>query len=420
MKVANKLFQRIGRKFWGAFGIPAPYFGLALTGSQIFGGDEQAGRLYTADPSGHSVVFSCIRLIADKMSEQKFAVTATFGQYKDEPSADHNGAMVLNRPVGISKPELMYAIVEGLIANGNAYLIPENNKRVRLVDWRNMKPPTRGAMYYEEKDPVKQVIRRYNLDEVIHLKYKLSPTGLTGTGPLVGSVLNDIIMDVQASQYTTTMLRNLGVPGIIATPELPDAGDFIDPDVADDVREKLDEQFSGAGKGRGFALRAPWKFFEPKGAMGRVDLRELRWVPEERICAAIGVPPAIISVGTGTEQTKVGATMDVLHEVLLLDCILPLADKIVAQLTEQLLPLFVNDRRYSLILDFSEDPAMQALQRRVLKEELEMAVAGYQAGIIGLEEARLIAHYTEPAPDDIYEEPALSQNQSTNPNDNAA
>ena len=417
MKATSKIFHAIGKKFWGAFGIPAPYFGLALTGSQIFGGDEQAGRLYTADPSGHSVVFSCIRLVADKIAEQEFALTASFGRLQDEPQNDHKAVMPFNRPIGISKPELIYAIVEGLFANGNAYLIPESENRVRLVDWRNMKPPTRGAMYYEEKDPVTQTIRRFPLESVIHLKYKLAPNGLVGTGPLVGSVLNDIVMDVQASQYTTTMLRNLGVPGIIATPDLQDAGDFIDPDDADDIREKLDEQFSGGGKGRGFALRAPWKFFEPKGAMGRVDLRELRWVPEERICAAIGVPPAVISVGTGTEQTKVGATMDMLHEVLLLDCILPLADKITAQLTEQWLPLLEKDRRYSIIVDFSNDPAMQSLSRRVLREELEMATAAYQAGVIGLEEARQIAHYTDPAPSDIYQEPALSQNQSPKPSD---
>jgi hypothetical protein len=46
-----------------------------------------------------------------------------------------------------------------------------------------------------------------------------------------------------------------------------------------------------------------------------LDLSALRNVAEERVCAALGVPAAVVGFGTGLEQTKLGATMRELRQL---------------------------------------------------------------------------------------------------------
>lgn len=399
-KGVNSSIGYVHQKFFG--GVPTPYFGLAITAGELFGviGEGGVGYMSARDPSTHSVVASAIRLLSDTISKSEFQV---FSELRDDPIVNHPAARGLNRPVGISKPELIYGIVDGLISNGNAYLIPESSTQLRLVDWRNVQPPRMGMMYYLERLPFSAGVIQHEIDSVIHLRYRRSPDGINGLGPLSGGVLGEIATDSIAQSYTNTMLRNLGVPGLIATPDLfsyNNSPEILDPQAADDIREKLDEQFAGSNRGKAFALRGPWKFFEPKGAMQRVDLRELRWVPEERILACIGIPPAVLNIGTGSEQTRVGATMESINESFLSDTVDPFADKITTQLTQQLMPLYAGPRYYYQI-DLSKLTSMANIERRVKKSQVEIASMAYSSGLIGLVEARTYIDYDEAPPSDI-------------------
>ena len=400
------------RKFWGG-SLPPPYFGLALTAGEVFGtaGVNGITFLYTTDPSRHSVVFSAIRLLSDTITSTEFQLGATFGSRKDEPSPDDAVAMALNYPELLSKSEMIYGIVEGLIANGNAYIIPESPSRLRLVDWRNMQPPRPGRLFYEERKPLTGVIVPWQLDQVIHLRYRRAPDGINGIGPLNGSALADMSTDIQAQQYSDTMLRNMGVAGIIGSPDFS-GGErrTIDPYAADAIRETIDEQMSGENRGKAMFFRSPISWFEPRGASGRLDVRSLRIIPEERLLGAVGVAASLLHMGSGVDQSAVGATMDNVERRFLTNTVRPLADKIAQQLTQQLLPMYSKAKdsrqRYFLVVDMSKLTNLAALEREVAEQRMTTAVAGYQAGIIGLVEARKAADYEEPVPDDIkVEEP---------------
>jgi hypothetical protein len=45
------------------------------------------------------------------------------------------------------------------------------------------------------------------------------------------------------------------------------------------------------------------------------DVSPLRDVSEERVCAALGIPAAVVGFGTGLQQTKVGATMKEMRQL---------------------------------------------------------------------------------------------------------
>ena len=351
------------------------------------------------------MVFSGIRLLSDTIMESEFKVCATFGALAQEPSAEHPAALALNRPGLMSKSELIYAIVEGLIANGNAYIEPQSPTDLRVIDWRNITPPRPGRMFYEERKVMTGALVRWELGQLIHLRYKRAPDGINGVGPLAGSALADMSTDINAQQYTDTMLRNLGVAGIIGTPDFS-AGvtQLIDPYAADDMREKLDEQFSGENRGKSLFFRSPMKFFEAKGAMGRVDMRALRWIPEERMLGPLGVAPALVHIGTGVEQSAVGATMDNTERRFLTNTVRPLADKIAQQLTHQLMGLYADPKRYFYEVDMSHLVGLASLEKEVQDQAMQTAIAGYEAGITGLVESRKIAGITDPVPDDIKKE----------------
>ena len=133
------VIARVKNWFGGGY-VPTPIFANAISIGTLLGSSSgnNAGLAYANDPSQHSVVAACIRLLADTVSQTDFQVGATFGRLQEEPRADHPAADVLNNPIGISKSELIYGIIEGLIANGNAYLIPSRMSGLRLVDWLSL------------------------------------------------------------------------------------------------------------------------------------------------------------------------------------------------------------------------------------------------------------------------------------------
>ena len=104
------------------------------------------------------------------------------------------------------------------------------------------------------------------------------------------------------------------------------------------------------------------------------------------------------------EQSAVGATMDNTERRFLTNTVRPLADKIAQQLTHQLMGLYADPKRYFYEVDMSHLVGLASLEKEVQDQAMQTAIAGYEAGIIGLVEARKTANYLDPVPDDIKEE----------------
>ena len=392
MNIIPKAISSRFQKFYGQTGyIPSPFFAQALSVSQIFGGTDSAttARGYALDPTRHVLVASCVRLLADTVAQTRFLV-------KDKD--DHVASAVLNRPAHISKAELIHGIVEGMYACGSAYLIPESDQSLRLVDWRNMKPPKMGAMFYEEKVPMTGKLVRWPMNAVIHLRFQLAADGVNGVSPLANSVLGDIMTDIQAQGYTNTMLKNLGVPGLIASPKSTDPGDMLETHEADALREQIDTQVSGENLGKTLAVRGPIDVFEPKGAMGRVDMRDLRATPEERIHGAMGVHPALLAIGKGSENSQQAATMEHIQEFFIANTVEPLVRKICEQLTVQLLPFYSGAGVFAnteYTYDLSGLMMYAAMKRKVQMDCIDIANNALTSGFLTEAEWRKIAGFDE-------------------------
>ena len=119
-----------------------------------------------------------------------------------------------------------------------------------------------------------------------------------------------------------------------------------------------------------------------------------------------GVPPAIANVGTGSEQVRIGATMEHLINQYWVGTVQPLMNRIAEQLTAQLLPYYVGDlRRFRMAPDFEHSPVLAKLRAEAHKRQMEAAIAGYHSGLLGYAEAREIGGFSSDIPPDRLEMP---------------
>jgi hypothetical protein len=133
----------------------------------------------------------------------------------------------------------------------------------------------------------------------------------------------------------------------------------------------------------------------------QLTLRALRGVPEERIAANLGVSAAVVGLGTGLAQTKVGVTLREYREHDVETTIVPLWRDIASELTYQLLPEFLDPKRWRLVFDVSK---VRVLQEDELKRS-ERVGRLVTDGIIRVSEARRVLGFPVLPEHEIYLRP---------------
>lgn len=220
-------------------------------------------------------------------------------------------------------------------------------------------------------------------EDVIHFRHGINPRNpRKGLAP-IDPVLREIFMDLESSNFVSALLRNMGVPGIVISPKggaMPNAADV------ESTKAYVAAQFSGDGRGRPLVLGAPTEVsafgFNPQ----MMDTGGARDVAEERVCAAIGIPAAVVGFGAGLQQTKVGATMEQLGKQAWQNGVLPLCRLAADELKRSLLHQFGAQKKAVLdvYFDTSAVPAMQEDEDAKAKRWMEI----FEAGMVQLYEAR--------------------------------
>jgi HK97 family phage portal protein len=212
-------------------------------------------------------------------------------------------------------------------------------------------------------------------EDVVHFRNGLNPRDLRrGLAPMQ-SVIREIFADMESSNFVASLLRNMGVPGVVISPK---AGSMPSPEDVEATKTWFQQTFSGDGRGGTLVMGAPTDVqpygFNPQ----QMNLSEARDVAEERVCAALGIPAAVVGFGAGLQATKVGATMEEMRKLAWHNGVLPLGRALADELQRSLLPDFEKPgrgkptRRLELfwdtdeVLALSEDEDKQT--ERLLKE----------------------------------------------------
>jgi HK97 family phage portal protein len=299
-----------------------------------------------ADPTTSSLIMAVVLWIVRRWPEAPVYLT----DKKDNAIYDHPMLDLIQHPNKFySGTSLWFGMLMSFIWDGNGYWIKIKNERdlsVRelwYVPHFHMEPKVNNGSpnfidYYEYSPGGRNPIK-LDPSDVVHFRYGIDPYNpRKGFSPLK-SIARDALTDEEADNFSASMLMNMGVPGLIVSPDLA-AGQSIDGKDIDAAKKYFETQFSGDKCGKPLVMKGPTKVvqfgFDPKS----MDIASLRAIPEERVSAVTGIPAAVVGFGSGLAQTKVGATMKELREMAYEDGIIPIQRMIGPELETQLLPEF--------------------------------------------------------------------------------
>jgi HK97 family phage portal protein len=261
--------------------------------------------------------------------------------------------------------------------------------------------PSDGSAFLTHYDyrPEMGTAMRLELDEVLHFRHGLDPWNPRHGLPPLRAVLQDIWVDHESSTFVSTILRNMGVPGMILSPK---GETQLSVDEVERVKSYIMSRFTGEGRGQPLALGAPTDVQTLSLPPVDLGMSMLRNTAEERVTAALGIPAAVVGFGTGLENSKVGATMHEFVQLAWNNGIVPLQRLLAAELQRVLLPQFETDtERFQVGWDYDEVQALQDDQNELAKR-LNMMVLG---GWLKVGQAKQIMGFDEEDGDDIYLRP---------------
>jgi phage portal protein BeeE len=235
--------------------------------------------------------------------------------------------------------------------------------------------------------------------DVVHFRFGIDPDNTRrGLSPL-GALWREIATDDQAANFTAAILRNLGIIGVVISPKEKSGG--ARKEDVEAVKKYLKEHFTGDKRGEPLALGSPTDVNLMQYNLQGFDVSPIRDVSEERVCAALGIPAAVVGFGTGLHQTKVGATMKEMRQLAWTGGVIPMQEIIADECDRSLVPEFEKDDDYRLRFDSSKVRALwedvNDKHDRIRKDVL--------AGIITVKQAQELLGYSIDGERDVYLQP---------------
>ena len=180
--------------------------------------------------------------------------------------------------------------------------------------------------------------------DVVHFKFGMDPANPRRGFSQLAAMFREVYIDDQAANFTAAILRNLGIIGLIFSPKTGSTG--IPPGKLDEFKKYVQENFTGDKRGNAMAFSQPIDAQVLSYNLQGFNVGPIRDIAEERICAAIGIPAAVIGFGTGLQQTKVGATMESMIRLAWQGALMP-EQKIIA-----------GEIRRALMGEFQDNPGL--------------------------------------------------------------
>jgi HK97 family phage portal protein len=350
------------------------FVGRTSDGWSFISGRQAAEARKVGDGSGSSIVVAAVGWIARNFPEASVRVQRKNLEGELEVASDTGSEAfleLLRRPNDWYSGVLLWmATIVDYWIRGNAYWIKIRDKstggRVVALWWipswaiRPTWPDGDASVFISEYvyTPDAETKLTIPFDDVVHFRWGFDPQNIrVGLSPL-GSVLREIFTDEEAASYTSTILRNLGVPGIVISP-----GEDVDleTDDADAIKEQFRQQFTADRRGDPMVLGANAKIDRVSFSPAELDLRTLRRIPEERVSGVLGVPAIVAGLGAGLDRSTF-ANFGEAREAGWEENLIPTQRLLGAELESQLLDDFVPDLS-GYVVDFDVSKV------RVLQED---------------------------------------------------
>lgn len=344
------------------------------------------------DGRGSSIVAASLNWIARTFPEAPLTVSGVDGEGQLEKVRRHLLTDLVNRPNPYFTGRVLWmATVTDYNVSGDAYWLKvrdEDGVPVELwwVPSWSMTPkgdpadPSVFIDHYAYQPGGGEAIR-VPVSDVVHFRFGVDPQNMrVGLSPLA-SVLREVWTDDEAARFTAAILGNMGVPGLVIS---PDQQGRIRREDAADAKEKFRGLVSGERRGEPIVMTSATRIEQFGFSPEQLNLRELRRVPEERVSAVLGVPAVVAGLGAGLDRstfTNMGEARDMAYE----SGIIPTQTMFADEIRFQLLPDFEDDPHdFDVSFDLSHVRVLQS-DRTALTQR---AVANLVAGAATLGETR--------------------------------
>jgi HK97 family phage portal protein len=355
------------------------------------------------DGTGSSTVTAPLFWVARTFPEAPPALWEKLENGQEQQTRDHPMLRLLERPnrfyTGV---ETWMATVTEYYVDGNAYWIKLRD-RAGLVSELWWTP----SWVMEPRGDDKNLVTHYEyrpgaeplevrVEDVVHFRFGIDPDNpMLGRSPLK-SVLREVFTDDEAAQFTASLLSNMGVPGLMVSPE---KGVTIADDQALEAKQSLLEKFTGDKRGEPIVMTGATKIEQFGFSPEQLLLRELRRIPEERVTAVMGVPAIVAGLGAGLDRSTF-TNMAEAREAAYESGIIPV-QRILAEVI-----------RWQLLNEFERDPYLwrfgfDLTKVRVLQEDLYRLVQRHAVAL--REGAEMVSEFrraldlpVEPDRDDVF------------------
>jgi HK97 family phage portal protein len=358
-----------------------------------------------------NVVMAPVQWIMRTFTEGKAVVESrTNGVWK--PVEDHAAEVLIDQPnEDYDGDSLWKATCISYTLNGNAYWRKVRNVFGDVIQlwyvphWQMApKRPPDGSQFisHYEYMPGGPPIRLAKRD-VVHFRFGLGPQNdILGLSPL-RALMREIFVDDEAANFSAKILANMGVPGLMVSPK--NEAIRPSPDDLQKFKSEIDSAVTGDNRGSTLVMGIPTDVHQFGFNPSAMTLGDLRDVAEERVCATLGIPAAVVGFGSGLQSTKVGATMRELVRLAWVQCLIPMQHSLGRQLTAQLLPDFVSQtRRFRMRFDDSEVSAFQE-EDDLLAQRIIRLVTG---GVLRVDRAQDLLGLEVDTTQEIYMRPSNS------------
>ena len=320
------------------------------------------------DARANSIVISCIRWMQRVFTEAPPIVERWVEDRQEwEQHARDEVLDLLEHPNGFYNGATLWkATIADLLLTGSAYWVKVRSASNRVVQlwWvpealiqpkADPSDPTVFISHYEYQIDGERVLLRDA--DVVQFRDGIDPANPRKGLSAMRSLMREIFTDDEAANMTASLLRNMGVPGVIISPKGP--GERISAEAADRIKELYKQKFGGDMKGETMVMEGATEVHTFGFSPEQMQMRALRGIPEERITAVLGVNAAVVGLGAGLATTKVGATLREYREEAFESTIIPLYRELGSELTHQLLGDFERGSDARIVFDLSKVRVLQ-------------------------------------------------------------
>lgn len=320
------------------------------------------------DGLSSSILVACLNAIADPFPEPPLRVYRQRRDGQRDIVAGHALSKLLRRPNPYMPWELLAkCIVWSQHLTGNAYFYKVRSGTGRVVElwpinpnhlepkWPEGPDNQVWISHYEYTPNGKPLI--LSVEDVLHLPLNIDPDNpRKGRSPLT-PLFAELFTDQEAAAFTAALLKNMGVPGVILTPD-PSAEGGPNEEQSEHIKELYKAKFGGDNRGEPMVIPGPMKVEVVSFSPEQLSLEKVRLLSETRVCAVLGVPAIVAHLKAGMDAATYNNTGG-LREHFTESKLVPYWRLIESLFTLHLLPEFDAGEEVECKFDLSDVRAIQ-------------------------------------------------------------